>query len=398
MSDNLIIVESPTKAKTISQFLGKGYKVESSFGHVRDLPKSKMGVDVEKDFLPQYVIPTKARKKVTELKKLAAKAKEIYYATDEDREGEAIAWHLDEVFNHPKNTKRIAFHEITKKAIDNALASPRKIKVDLVNAQQARRILDRLVGYELSPFLWKKVAKGLSAGRVQSVALRLIVEREREIQAFNKEEYWTIEAIFNKDKAELKAVLLSLDGKKLDKFDINNEARAKEIVDKINASQFKITKVEQKPSIKNPPAPFTTSTMQQRANRMLGYSAKQTMVLAQQLYEGINLGSKGSTGLITYMRTDSLNLAEEFLQNAQNMIAEKFGQKYAAGAKKYSAKSKLAQEAHEAIRPTDPFLNPESVKEYLDPRQFKLYDLIWRRTIASQMPAAEISKQKINCQ
>ena len=396
MADNLIIVESPTKAKTISQFLGKGYKVESSFGHIRDLPKSKMGVDVEKGFKPDYVIPTRAKKKVGELKKLAEKADIIYYATDEDREGEAIAWHLDEVFDHPKNTKRIAFHEITKSAVEEALKNPRELNVNLVDAQQARRILDRLVGYELSPFLWKKVARGLSAGRVQSVAVRLIVEREREIEAFDKEEYWTIEAVFSKDGHNFNANLFSLDGKKLDKFDINNEQQAAEIVKKINNGQFKISRIEQKESKKNPPPPFTTSTLQQRANRMLGFSAKQTMVIAQQLYEGIKLGSQGSVGLITYMRTDSLNLSNQFLSQAQVVIKENFGNKYAQGPKKYTAKSKLAQEAHEAIRPTNPALTPQSIKQYLDPRQFKLYDLIWRRSLASQMPPAEILNTSID--
>ncbi len=396
MSDKLIIVESPTKAKTIAQFLKKGFKVESSFGHVRDLPKSKMGVDIENGFEPHYVVPTRARKRVNELKKMAKVAKEIYYATDEDREGEAIAWHLDEFFGNPKNTKRIAFHEITEAAIKNALESPREIKKDLVNAQQARRILDRLVGYELSPFLWKKVAKGLSAGRVQSVTLRLIVEREREIEAFVKQEYWTIEAEFSKDAKKFTAYLHSIDGKKLDKFAIGDEKQAKEIFDKINTSQFKVSKIEQKKTVKKPPAPFTTSTMQQRANRMMGYSAKQTMVLAQQLYEGIKLGPKGSVGLITYMRTDSLNLANEFLSKAQNIIKEKFGLEYAKGSKKYAAKSKLAQEAHEAIRPTHPEFAPDEIKEYLDPRQFKLYDLIWRRAMASQMPPAESLNTTVN--
>jgi len=390
MSDNLIIVESPTKAKTIGNFLGKGYIVESSYGHVRDLPKSKMGVDIEHDFAPAYIIPVKAKKRAGELKKLAAKAKTIYYATDEDREGEAISWHLDELFGHPKNSKRIAFHEITKIAIENALNNPRELDVNLVNAQQARRILDRLVGYELSPFLWKKVAKGLSAGRVQSVAVRLIVDRERQIQAFNKEEYWTIEAVFSKDNVSFEAVLHSLNKEKLEKFSITAEEQAVKIVKAINNNQFTVAKVEQKRMQKTPPTPFTTSTLQQRANRGLGFSAKQTMVLAQQLYEGIALGSRGQVGLITYMRTDSLNLAEQFLVQVQTLIKEKFGSEYARGVKRYQAKSKLAQEAHEAIRPTNPELTPESVKKYLDSRQFRLYDLIWRRTVGSQMPPAEI--------
>ncbi|MCX6784627.1 MAG: type I DNA topoisomerase [Candidatus Komeilibacteria bacterium] len=373
MSHSLLIVESPTKAKTISKFLDKNYEVIASFGHVRDLPKSKMGIDIEHEFTPQYVIPTKAKKTVSELKKKAAKADEIYLATDEDREGEAIAWHLATILDlSGKEVKRLTFHEITKEAILNSLKTPRDLDINLVDAQQARRILDRLVGYELSPFLWKKVAKGLSAGRVQSVALRLICEREREIKAFQTEEYWTIEAEFSKDKITFTASLNSIAGKKIDKFDINNEAQAKALVEQITKQTFSIAKVEQKQSVKNPPSPFTTSTLQQRANRMLGYSAKQTMMLAQQLYEGVDLGAEGQVGLITYV------------------IKNLFGAPYATGAKKYNAKSKLAQEAHEAIRPTDPAKTPDSIKQYLDPKQYKLYDLIWRRTLASQMPAAEI--------
>ncbi|MFA6304418.1 MAG: type I DNA topoisomerase [Patescibacteria group bacterium] len=398
MPDDLIIVESPTKAKTIAKFLGKGFKVESSYGHVRDLPKSKMGVDIEHDFTPAYIIPTKAKKKVSELKKLAAKAKNIYYATDEDREGEAISWHLDYLFGSPKNASRIAFHEITKTAIENALANPRSIRIDLVNAQQARRILDRLVGYELSPLLWKKVARGLSAGRVQSVAVRLVVEREREILAFNKEEYWTIEAVFSKSGStalttggqNFSAILHSSEGKKLEKFDLTTAEQASKIVESIKRDNFSVENIEQKETFKNPPTPLTTSTLQQRANRMLGFSAKQTMVLAQQLYEGLDLGDKGSAGLITYMRTDSLNLSEQFLIDAQEVIKNRFGAEYAQGIKKYTAKSKLAQEAHEAIRPTNPAFFPEEIKEFLDPRQYKLYDLIWRRTMASQMPPAKV--------
>jgi len=387
---NLIIVESPTKAKTIANFLDSDYKIESSFGHVRDLPKSKMGIDIEHDFAPNYIVPLKAKKRVTELKKLAKIAKTIYYASDEDREGEAIAWHLDEIFGHPQNTKRIVFHEITKSAILNALETPREIDINLVNAQQARRILDRLVGYELSPFLWKKVTAGLSAGRVQSVAVRLIVEREREIEAFKKEEYWSIEALFNSVAgAKIPAVLTMLGQKKLSKFSLTSKEQTEKIVNDAKTKLFAVVKIEQQKMFKTPPTPFTTSTLQQKANRLLGFSAKQTMVIAQQLYEGISLGS-GSVGLITYMRTDSLNLAEQFLTAAQIVIKNQFGEKYSVGAKKYTAKSKLAQEAHEAVRPTDPALIPSEIKQYLDPKQYKLYDLIWRQTIASQMPPAEL--------
>lgn len=392
----LIIVESPTKAKTISRFLAGEYIVESSFGHIRDLPKSKLGVDVENDYSPSYVIPTKAKTRVSQLKKLASKAGKVYYATDEDREGEAIAWHLDEIFDHPENAERITFHEITKTAIDHALNSPRKIDLSLVDAQQARRVLDRLVGYKLSPFLWKKVAKGLSAGRVQSVALRIIVEREREINAFQAQEYWSIQLDCKVEQGQIVAQLVGIDKKKLDKFEISNEQQAKSILQEMTDASWRVEKIEKKEVSRNPQAPLTTSTLQQRANRQYGFSAKQTMVLAQQLYEGIELGSKGSVGLITYMRTDSVNLSEQFLNSAQQVIIDKFGKEFAKGPRRYSAKSKLAQEAHEAIRPTDVFLYPETVKPYLDEKQFKLYDLIWRFAVASQMPPAKMEQTSID--
>jgi len=388
MIKNLVIVESPTKAKTISRFLDSTYKIEASYGHVRDLPKSKMGIELEKDFKPNYVIPTRAKKKVSELKKLAVKAKNIYFATDEDREGEAIAWHLNYIFDDPKNAKRIAFHEITKEAIMEALANPRTIDLHLVDAQQARRVLDRLVGYELSPFLWKKVAKGLSAGRVQSVAVRLIVEREREIQAFKTQEYWSIEGLFSKDDKNFEASLVKTPAKKLDKFDLPDQTAADKILNDLTGQKFTVSKIEQRESTKNPLAPFTTSTLQQTANRQLGFSAKQTMMLAQQLYEGIELGEQGAVGLITYMRTDSVTLADKFLAEAGDLITEKFGKEYLQ-IKKYQTKSKLAQEAHEAIRPSIAGFTPESIKQYLEPRQFRLYDLIWRRAIASQMSPAK---------
>ncbi|OIO46410.1 MAG: DNA topoisomerase I [Parcubacteria group bacterium CG1_02_37_51] len=389
MKKNLLIVESPTKAKTIAKFLDKNWQVESSFGHLRDLPKSKMGIDIEHNFEPQYVIPTKTKKKVTELKKLADQADFIYYATDEDREGEAIAWHLDEILKHPKNTARISFHEITKDAVLEAVATPHTINQNLVNAQQARRILDRLVGYELSPFLWKKVARGLSAGRVQSVCVRLVVEREREIAAFNAEEYWTIEAIFDKDNNTIKATLYQTPTKVLKKFDINNQKDADQILAELTDQNFKISKIEQKETKRYPNPPFTTSTLQQTANRVLGFSAKQTMMLAQQLYEGMAIGSKGSIGLITYMRTDSLTLSDKFVAGAENYLVNKLGKEYFK-ATHYKTKSKLAQEAHEAIRPTDPALDPENVREYLNNNQFKLYKLIWQRAVASQMSAAKV--------
>ncbi len=385
---DLVIVESPTKAKTITRFLDKNFKVESSFGHVRDLPKSKLGVDVEKDFEPQYIIPTKAKKRVTELKKLAAKADTIYLATDEDREGEAIAWHLQQLLGAKKPMKRIAFHEITKEAIMNALENPRELAPNMVDAQQARRVLDRLVGYELSPFLWRKIYRGLSAGRVQSVAVRLIVEREREIKAFVPQEFWTIDALMEKSSQEFAASLYAIAGKPLKKFDIANKEQADTIVADLNGKTFSVSNVEQKERQRKPNAPFTTSTLQQEGNNTLGFSAKQTMMLAQQLYEGVEL-SQGSTGLITYMRTDSVNLSQKFLGEAESFITKEFGENY-ADRKVFATKSKGAQEAHEAIRPTDVTITPESVRAFLDPKQYKLYDLIWRRAVASQMKPAVI--------
>jgi DNA topoisomerase-1 len=385
---DLVIVESPTKAKTITRFLGKGYKVESSFGHVRDLPKSKLGVDVEKDFEPQYIVPLKAKKRVAELKKLAAKADTIYLASDEDREGEAIAWHLEQLLPSKKPMKRIAFHEITKEAILHALENPRELHPHMIDAQQARRVLDRLVGYELSPFLWRKIYRGLSAGRVQSVAVRLIVEREREIQAFKPQEFWSIDALVSKDGQDFEAALHAMDGKALKKFDIATKDAADTIVADLKGKEFTVASVEQKERNRKPNAPFTTSTLQQEGNNTLGFSAKQTMMIAQQLYEGVDL-EQGSTGLITYMRTDSVNLAEKFLGEAETFINSEYGKEY-ADRKTYATKSKGAQEAHEAIRPTDVTITPDSIRAHLDPKQFKLYDLIWRRAVASQMKSAVI--------
>ncbi len=382
----LIIVESPTKAKTLSRFLGSDFVVTSSFGHIRDLPASKMGVDIEHGFAPHYVIPTKNKARVTELKKAAKGAEQVIYASDADREGEAIAWHLHEALGVPEEkTSRIVFHEITKDAVLEALKHPRTIDLKMVDAQQARRILDRLVGYELSPFLWKKIAKGLSAGRVQSVAVRLIVEREREILAFKAEEYWTIDATFLADGVEFSAKLTTAKGKALEKFDIPNEAVAKEILSALEKATYTVKSVETKEQHRNPLAPFTTSTLQQEANRRLSFSAKQTMMLAQQLYEGSHTGE----GLITYMRTDSVNLSEKFLGDAQKHIVSEYGKEFAADEpRKFTTKSKLAQEAHEAVRPTEASRTPDSLKGHLDEQQWKLYDLIWRRAIASQMSPA----------
>lgn len=389
MSKNLVIVESPTKAKTIGRFLGNDYKVVSSFGHVRDLPKSKLGVDVDNDFTPQYLVPMKAKKVVTELKSLAKGAKEIYLATDEDREGEAIAWHLISLLNpKPDKVKRIAFHEITETAIKEAVEHPRELDIHMVDAQQARRILDRLVGYELSPFLWKKVAKGLSAGRVQSAAVRLIVEREREISNFVKQEYWTIKGLFNKEVDEFEANLIKHNEQLLDKFAIPTTEAAQTLTKEIEqVKKWSIVRLDSKETKRQPPPPYTTSSLQQDANRKLGMTAKQTMMLAQKLYEGIELG-EGSVGLITYMRTDAVNLAEKFLAETQDYIKENFDKAYLTGPRRFANKSKNAQEAHEAIRPTEIFRAPEAVKEYLSPQEYKLYNLIWSRTLASQLPEA----------
>lgn len=405
----LIIVESPTKAKTISKFLGKDFSVKSSFGHVRDLPKSDMGIDIENNFAPHYITPLKSRPKVLELKKAAEKATEIILASDEDREGEAISWHLVEALGLEKKNKkpysRIVFHEITKTAIEHALANPRTIDLNLVDAQQARRVLDRLVGYELSPFLWKKIRRGLSAGRVQSVALRLIVEREREIEKFAKDEFWTIGARLKKtgDKQEFDSNLLEIGGEKIDqsitlqlfagdyktkKTNISSKKDVDLITKDLKTAAYNVSDVVKKETLRTPPAPFTTSTLQQAAISALGWSAKQTMATAQKLYE---------QGHITYMRTDSLNLSLESLLACQKTITSQFGKEYALESPRYyKNKSKSAQEAHEAIRPTFPNILPKDLEASLDPGQYKLYRLIWNRTIACQMQNAKLDSVKVD--
>jgi DNA topoisomerase-1 len=382
----LIIVESPTKAKTIKNFVGKTYAIESSYGHIRDLPKSKLGIDIENDFRPTYIIPTKAKKRVNFLKKIAQKSEEVVLATDEDREGESIAWHLKEVLELPKEkTKRIVFHEITKQAILNALNSPRDIDMNLVNAQQARRILDRLVGYKLSPFLWKKIARGLSAGRVQSVALRLIVEREEEIKNFKPQEYWTILALFNVLNETLEAHLFKKNGRVIEKLDIKTKEEADKIKKELEESNFSILNIENKKVKKNPLPPFITSTLQQTASTRLGFSSKKTMFLAQDLYE---------RGYITYMRTDSTHLSEEAVNKVRLWIKNNLGLKYLPPKPNvFKTKSKLAQEAHEAIRPTDINIHSEKLKLSQDHK--KLYDLIFKRFMASQLPPAEFLNTKI---
>ncbi|PIR89179.1 MAG: type I DNA topoisomerase [Candidatus Harrisonbacteria bacterium CG10_big_fil_rev_8_21_14_0_10_40_38] len=389
---NLVIVESPTKAKTIGKFLGKDYTVVSCYGHVRDLPKSKLGIDVEHEFEPQYVIPTRTRKTVTALKKEAAKSDTIILATDEDREGEAIAWHLMQALKlsgSDKKIERIVFHEITKSAIESALKSPRKLNDHMVDAQQARRVLDRLVGYKLSPFLWKKVAGGLSAGRVQSVAVRLIVDRETEIKNFKPKEYWTISANIGKQndkEKDFEAQLFKIGNENLEKFSIENKESADKIVKKLETADYSVNEVEKKESSKNPLPPFITSTLQQEAAKRLRFSSKKTMVIAQQLYEN---------GLITYMRTDSVNLSKESVESAKVWLTENLGEKYAIDTPRaFKAKSKLAQEAHEAIRPTNPGLSPENASvDNADGK--KLYELIWQRFTASQMPQAKISSTTV---
>ncbi len=386
---NLVIVESPAKAKTISKFLGSDFTVMASMGHVRDLPKSSLGFDPEDNFKPKYMVTADKKKVISDLKKQISKDTTIYLAADEDREGEAIAWHLIPALKIEKNPiKRIVFHEITKDAILKALENPRDVDQNLVDAQQARRILDRAVGYELSPLLWKKVRYGLSAGRVQSVAVRIIVDRENEIRAFIPEEYWKIKADFI--NPELKSELAKINGKNVK---IENEEQALKIEASLKQGAYKLVDIEEKESTRNPAAPFTTSTLQQEASRKLGLSVKQTMVIAQQLYEG-NVGNipNHTGGLITYMRTDSLNLSTVATTAAKAVIEEEYGKEYSLSKPRvYTSKAKGAQEAHEAIRPVNLALKPSEIKPYVDSMQYKLYSLIWKRTLATQMAVAKIA-------
>ena len=390
----LVIVESPTKAKTISRILGKGYIVEASIGHLRDLPKASLGVDVDNDFQPQYVIPTKSRKVVTKLKKLYGETDSLILATDEDREGEAIGWHITQALDvKAKDVKRIVFHEITDEAVKEAMNHPREIDLDLVSAQQARRVLDRLVGYKLSPLLWKKIFRGLSAGRVQSVAVRLIVEREREREKFISKEYWKIKVIYRIDQKEFAADLIKINGKKVD---ISTKKDADQITVELKKDDAIISEIKDYQKSKKPSAPFTTSTLQQRAGIRLGFSVKKTMTIAQQLYEGISLGQGGQVGLITYMRTDSNNITPKVIDEIRNWVKSKFGDDFIPPQLRfYKTKAKRAQEAHEAIRPTSPARDPESIAEFLSPDQLKLYKLIWERAIASQMSDAVIDQKDI---
>lgn len=402
MAKNLVIVESPAKAKTISRFLGKDYMVLASMGHVRDLPKSNMGIDIENNFDPQYQVSVDKKKTISTLKAELKKAETLWIATDEDREGEAIGWHLLQVLKPEKNkipVHRIVFHEITEKAIKDSLKTPRSMNVDLVNAQQARRVLDRLVGYELSPLLWKKIRYGLSAGRVQSVAVRLVVDREREIEAFKPVEYWNIVADLEKIDSKLKksekqfsAELQKFKGKKLE---VGNEKETKKILADLKGADYRVSKVEKKTTKKNPSPPFITSTLQQEASRKLGFSVKKTMMVAQMLYEGIDTGD-GETGIITYMRTDSVNLSDLAVKDAKKLITEDFGPEYALKVPRVFKGRKGAQEAHEAIRPVDISARPEFIKKYLEKDQFRLYELIWKRTVACQMAEAVLDKVSVD--
>jgi DNA topoisomerase-1 len=385
----LVIVESPAKARTIGRYLGKDYKVEASVGHVRDLLRSQLSVDVENNFEPKYRVPNEKRPVVKELKKLAAQAEEVYLATDLDREGEAIAWHLMEAAEiEPDRAKRVVFHEITKTAIDEAFSHPREINMQMVDAQQARRILDRLVGYSLSPILWRKVRNRLSAGRVQSVALRLVVEREREIENFVPVEYWSIAAELRPEDIEntFIAKLIRIDG---EEPDLNCEGDVLPVVADMETAAYKVESIKRGTRKRNAPAPYTTSTMQQEASRRLRFTTRRTMAIAQQLYEGIDLGDGQTAGLITYMRTDSTNISEIAQQEARGYIKEVHGERFLpAEAPSHKTKSKGAQEAHEAIRPTSVLRTPKAVKEFLTRDQYRLYQMIWQRFVASQMTAA----------
>lgn len=400
MAKELVIVESPAKARTVGGILGKRYTVKASVGHIRDLPKSRIGVDVGDDFTPHYVVPKEKKNVVKDLKEAAKNASIVYLATDPDREGEAISWHLVEATDlDNKPVKRVVFHEITRDAVEDAFKHPREINMELVNAQQARRILDRLVGYRISPLLWQKIRRGLSAGRVQSVALKMVVDREKEIDSFAEVEYWTIEAELAKQlrgdgrKAKgktFRARLMGFLGSNA-KLDIRSEAESKTLTAKLKEAAYSVADVRKKPVQRRPAAPFTTSTLQQEAWRKLRFSAKRTMAIAQQLYEGLPIPGDSEGGLITYMRTDSTRLAPQAIAEARDYIAMKFGKEFVpTSARVYVTKTKGAQEAHEAIRPTRIAREPLAIKAHVTGEQFRLYDLIWKRMVASQMASAVV--------
>ncbi len=396
---SLVVVESPAKARTISGILGPDYEVQASIGHVRDLPKSDLGVDLERGFQPKYVIPREKSRNVKQIRKAAEGASIVYLATDPDREGEAIAWHLIEAAGlEGRELRRVVFHEITPEAVREAFGHPRDIDMQLVDAQQARRVLDRLVGYRLSPFLWKQVRRGLSAGRVQSVAARRVVEREREIQSFTPKEYWTIEAELAKAQngsveQAFRARLAGYVADKKRSLEIAGEIEAERLAALLKSAAHRVSGVQKKLQSRRPAAPFITSTLQQEASRRLGFSTKRTMAIAQQLYEGLSMSSRSEVGLITYMRTDSTNVARAALAEAREYIGRKFGKEYLpAAAREYRKKVKGAQEAHEAIRPTSATREPEAVRRYLNNDQNRLYTLIWQRFIASQMADAQFDQ------
>ncbi|MDU3687522.1 MAG: type I DNA topoisomerase [Anaerococcus hydrogenalis] len=394
MAKNLVIVESPTKAKSITKMLGSNYKVRATYGHLRDLPKSKLGVDIEDNFEPKYIKVRGKAKTINALKKEAGSVEKVYLATDPDREGEAISWHLQYLLDlNDNDLNRVEFHEITKNNVKNAIKNPRKIDQNLVDSQQARRIMDRIVGYEISPILWKRVKSGLSAGRVQSVALKLIVDKQKEIDSFVPEEYWTITAKHKESKIEFDSEFY---GTKSKKMKISNENGAEKILNRIDKDKFEVVDIQKTKKKRKPQKPYTTSTLQQDASNKLGFSTKYTMSLAQQLFEGIDLGQKGRVGLITYMRTDATRLSNEIIGESLSYIKEKFGQKYASKGNSYSKKAKTSQDAHEAIRPTSIYNDPISVKEYLTDQQYKLYKLIWTRVVASQMTDYEYLSTSIS--
>lgn len=385
MGQKLVIVESPAKAKTIAKYLGKNYIVEASMGHVRDLPKSQLGVDTENNYNPKYITIRGKGDLIDKLKKAAKKSEKVYLATDPDREGEAISWHLAQILNIDQKDKcRIVFNEITKNAVKNAIKVPRAINVNLVDAQQARRILDRLVGYEISPVLWKKIKWGLSAGRVQSVALKIICDRENEINEFVPREYWSIESKLNK-QGDKKSFTVKLTTKNNKKIEINNEDESRVIIKELEKGSFTVSKIKKSQKTKNPLPPFTTSTLQQEAYRKLNFATKKTMSVAQQLYEGVDVKGHGSLGLITYMRTDSVRISDEAQNSAREFLINNFGSDYIPEEARIFKGKKNAQDAHEAIRPTYVELTPEVVKDSLKDEQYKLYKLIWNRFMASQM-------------
>lgn len=390
----LVIVESPAKAKTIEKYLGKNYKVLASLGHIRDLPKSKMGVDVENNYEPHYISIRGKGDIIKDLKKHAKKAEKVFLAADPDREGEAIAWHLSFLLGLDIEDKnRVVFNEITKEAVKDAFKEPRSINMDLVDSQQARRILDRLVGYTISPILWKKVKKGLSAGRVQSVALKLIIDRENEITAFKPEEYWTIGGNFKKAAKKFKANFYGIDGKKKE---LKNTDDVQAVIKKLTSKDFEVTNVTKKERKRNPAVPFTTSSLQQEAARKLNFRTRKTMMVAQQLYEGISLGRGGAVGLITYMRTDSTRIADSAKAEAAEFIVKEYGKEYSATTFKKTKNAQGSQDAHEAIRPSSVLRTPTEIEKYLTKDQLKLYKLIWSRLVASQMTPAVFDTMRVD--